>query len=226
MEGIRKLIHESIQQFDLKIPDEDKGKFEEIMNKIFIERQKPRDVLGFSEEMMEHLYQYGYRLYDNGNYKKAANVFLGLTVYDPYEARFAMALGASSHRIKNFRDATKYYLRAGMLDPKDPLPFYYMYDCYSQAGSLSDAEICLEVVIRRCGKVPLFAKIKERSLLLLDSLKKEIERLKKEGLVEEIPLNLAEEDMGLPPAFQKALEEQLKKQESALKQELKEESKK
>lgn len=210
MEKIKEMIHEMIQKLDLNVSGEDKKKYEEMMVKIFIDQAKPQEVLGFSDEMMEHIYAYGYRLYNLGSYKKASEVFQGLTTYNPQESRYALALGASYHRQKNHRDASRYYLRAGVLDPKDPLPFYYLYDCYTQCGLLGDAYICLQEVIDRAGNNPLYEKIKERCILLQSSLKEEIKKLSKEG---EIGIITEEEfiEEEIPQQLKPLVDEEVKK---------------
>ena len=185
MDNLKQMIKDTIEKLNLKVSDKEKAQFQEIMEKIYIEKQKPKDVLGFSDEMMEHMYAYGYRLYNNGSYKKAGDVFLGLTAYDPTEARYNLAVGAAYHRQKNYREAAKYYLRAATTSTLDPLPFYYLYDCYIQGGMLGDAMVCLENVIHRSESEPAFAKMKERSQMLLDNLKVEIDRLEKAGEMED-----------------------------------------
>lgn len=210
-DAVRSMIHEMIQKADLSIPEEEKGKYEEIFVKIFCENQKPRDVLGFSSEMMEHIYAYGYRLFNLGNYKQASDVFTSLTVYDPYEPRYTLALGAAFHRQKNLREASQNYLRAGFMNPADPVPFFYLYDVYQSSGIVGDAQFCLEEAIRRMGDNPVFSKMKEKSLLYLESLKKEIEELKSRGELEEIKPEIDVED--LPTEYQQMIAEEGKVKE-------------
>jgi type III secretion system low calcium response chaperone LcrH/SycD len=181
MNRLQYLVHEVIQNLDAKIKPEERQKLEEAMMKIVVEGQTPKDVLGFSDEMMEHMYNYGYRLYNNGNYKKASDVFRALTTYNPKENRYFLALGAALHRQKNNKEACEAYLVAAILDPKDPLPFYYMFDCYNQVGMLSDAQGCLQEAIRRMGDNPVFNKLKPRCELLLEGLLNHIKELEKEG---------------------------------------------
>lgn len=183
MEAFEKLIAEVIQKTDLKLTDQEKAKYTEIMIEIFEKGKSPHEVLGFSDEMIEHLYNYGYRLYNNGNYKQAKDVFYSLIHLMPKEARFTLALAASYHRLKDYDNAAKTYFNYGMQEPGNPLPFYYMYDCYYQNGYVGDAEFCLIEVIRRSAEEPAYAKIKERCQLMLDNLRQEIDRLQKEGLL-------------------------------------------
>jgi|GEM_PF-1818230 len=211
---LKVLIHEMIQKGDFKIPDEEKAKYEDIFVKIFCDKQRPRDVLGFSVDMMEYIYSYGYRLYNLGKYKDAGHVFTSLTIYDPYEARYALALGASQHRQNNLNEASQNYFRAGYLNPKDPLPFFYLYDCYMKGGILSDALFCLEEALKRMGDNPVFTKMKEKSLLYLNALQQQIEELRKKG--ELVPLDEKDPLEELPPEIQKMVEKELKERKEKL----------
>lgn len=184
MELIQKLIREAINKMDLKMSDKEKAKYTEMMIEIFDKGKSPHEVLGISEEMIEYMYNYGYRLYNNGSYKRSKDVFLGLIQLMPKESRFMLALAASCHRLKEYDQAVNYYFQYGMQEEENPVPFYYLYDCYFQTGYVGDAEVCLLEVIRRSGDNPMYAKIKERSQLMLDNLRKEIDRLQREGLLE------------------------------------------
>lgn len=181
MESKQKLIREVIQKLDLNLSEEERNKYTEMMLEIFDKGKSPHEVLGFSDEIIEHMYNYGYRLYNNGNYKSARDVFHGLVYFMPQEPRFVLALAASHHRLKEYDEAAKGYLSYALLEPENPVPLYYMYDCYYQNDYVGDAEACLLEVINRCGENPMYAKIKERSQLMLENLRKEIDQLEKEG---------------------------------------------
>lgn len=210
-EQMKAVIHELVQNAKLPIPEGEKGKYEEMLTKIFCENQKPQDVMGFSNEMMEHIYAYGYRLFNLGNYKQAAAIFQSLTVFDPYQSRFALALGASYHRQKNLRGASQYYLRAGFMNPEDPFPFFYLYDVYTLGEGLTDAQFCLEESIRRMGDNPTFAKMKEKCVLYLEGLKKQIEELRQKG--ELVPVDIDDPLSDVPSELKTVFEEEMKAKE-------------
>ncbi len=183
MEMLNELIEHIVENLQLDLSAEDKLKYNEVLSKIFISGMKPQEVLGISDEMIEHMYSYGYRLYNLGKYEQASHVFLGITIFTPADPRFHLALAASYQRLKKYGQAVESYYRYSLLDTHNPLPFYYMYDCYYQVGQISDAEICLLEAIQRCGNQKMYAKIKERTKLLLENLQKEKQQLKKEGAV-------------------------------------------
>jgi type III secretion system low calcium response chaperone LcrH/SycD len=171
-EFMRMLIQETMKQMPVPIPEKERGKCEEVMLKVFDEGITPKEAMGFSDEMIEHMYAYGYRLYNLGSYKNAKKVFSSLMIFLPEEARFALGKAASCHRLKEYKEAADNYYLTGLLDVDSPMPFFYMYDCLIQMNRPGKAAQCLKEVIRRCGKHAIFSKVKERCLLLLKNLEK------------------------------------------------------
>ncbi len=183
MDVLEQFVYDIINKQDLKVSDEEKKKTVELIVKIFEQGIQPKEALNLGDDIIEHMYNYGYRLYNNGNYENARNVFLALTVLVPPESRFWLALAASYHRLKDYANAIDTYAHYANEEKHNPLPFYFLYDCYYQIGNVGDAEICLMEVIYRCGDNPLYAKIKQRSILMLENLRNEIEDLKDKGLI-------------------------------------------
>ncbi len=184
MEILQRLIKETVESMKLQVPDSEKETYIKLMIQIFDQGVMPKEALGLSDEMVEYMYSYGYRLYNNGNYEHAKNVFSALAIFAPTESRFSLALAASYHRLKDYPNAIQVYARYGRQEMNNPLPFYYLYDCYYQLGNIGDAEICLMEVINRCAENPLYAKIKERCTLMLENLRDEFKQLEAQGLIE------------------------------------------
>ena len=176
-DDIREVIRAIMPQLTSELPDADKKRYEDLFIKMFCENQSPKEAMGISSEMLEHMYAFGYRLYNLGQYKQAATMFKSLTVYDPRNARYAFAMAATCHRAKNLKDASKYYLRASQINLDDPMPLYFLYDCYHQSGLLDDAKICLEEGIRRMSQNPVFSGLREKCQLFLNNLNQEIAQL-------------------------------------------------
>jgi len=174
MNPLDQLIERSLGTVKIQLSDADKAKYKDILKQIVKDGKKPKDVLGFSDEMIEHMYSYGYRLYNLGDYKKARDVFLALNVLVPEDPRFTLALGSAFHRLKEYLEALRCYFTCGKQQPDNPMPFFFMYDCFIQGKLLGDAEICLQEVMRRCGDEEVFVPLKERCKLMLETLRKQI----------------------------------------------------
>lgn len=154
-----------------KVTDAEKAQQEEAMLKIILKNQTPKEALGFSDEMIEHMYAYGFRLYNLGNYKKAKDVFTALSIFLPDDPRFYLGQGACFQRLKDWENAAAAYNTCSLIDTDSPMPLFYMYECLNQLGRSHDAAACLGEVISRCGDLELFAQIKERCMLLLNKEK-------------------------------------------------------
>lgn len=150
-----------------KITEAEKAMQEEAMLKIILEDKTPKEALGFSDEMIEHMYAYGFRLYNLGNYKKAKDVFTSLSMFLPDDPRFYLGQGACCQRLKDWENAAAAYNTCSLIDADSPMPLFYMYECLSQLNRPHDAAACLGEVVKRCKDMEIFAKIKERCLLLL-----------------------------------------------------------
>lgn len=157
-----------------KLSEEETKKYKSIFTQIFSEGKTPCEVLGFDKEMMEHMYAYGYRLYNLGDYKKALKVFVGLSMFDPRDSRFNLAVGAAYQKLNNLPKAVSYYYRCAQQDPTNPMPHFFMYDCFILGDLWGDAAFCLEEVIKRCGNQKDCTELKARAQLLLEPLKVKI----------------------------------------------------
>lgn len=171
MNPLEEMIEASM---DSSLSQEEKQKYKSIFMQIFIDGKTPSEVLGFDKDMIEHMYAYGFRLYNLGDYKKAVNVFLGLTMFDQTDPRFSLAAGAAYHKLKNVVKAVDYYYQSSLEDPDYPMPHFFMYDCFMQQDLWGDAAFCLEEVIKRCGDHSEYNELKARCKLLLEPLKVKI----------------------------------------------------
>jgi type III secretion system low calcium response chaperone LcrH/SycD len=174
MNQLDKIIEDTMKTMDSKLSQEDKLKYRKIFKQILKNGKKPSEVLGFSPEMIEHMYAYGYRLFNLGNYKKALHVFIGLSLLDRTDPRFNMALGAAYHKLKKYVKAVNFYYKCSQQELDNPMPHFYMYDCFLQGELIGDAAFCLKEVIRRSGNLTECAELKVRCRLLLEPLQVQI----------------------------------------------------
>lgn len=136
--------------------------------------QIPKDLLGINEAMMEGIYGQAYRLYNTGKYRDACQLFRLLIMLNASESKYTMGLAACFHMLKEFRNAVGTYSICGMLDPENPIPHFHASDCYIQMGDMMAALIALEMAVKRSGNKQEYATLKDRALLTMESLRKEI----------------------------------------------------
>jgi type III secretion system low calcium response chaperone LcrH/SycD len=133
-----------------------------------------KDVLGMTNEHIEAIYGYGYQLYANGKYDEAIEIFKNLVVIDVSNYKCSFALAAAHQQKKSFLKAAQLYVIASIINPADPLPFYYSSECYLELNDTMSAIISLEEAIKKAKKDPQYAALGKRCKLIQDTLKEEL----------------------------------------------------
>lgn len=142
----------------------------------------PKDALGLSDQMVEGIYGQAYRLYNSGKYSEAVQLFRLLIMLNATEAKYTLGLAASFHMLKDFRHAVETYTLCSILDVESPVPHYHASDCFIQMNDLHSAIISLEIAIKRAENKSQYQTLKDRSLLTLESLKKELVQRQKQAI--------------------------------------------
>ncbi len=135
----------------------------------------PKDALGLTDEAVEGMYSQAYRLYNTGKYAESAQMFRLLVMLDPTQSKFTFGLGACMHLLKEYRNAIELYTMAAALDKKSPLALYHLSDCYIQIQDKLAALVALELVVKRAENNPAHQVIKDRAVMTLKSLRKDLE---------------------------------------------------
>lgn len=128
---------------------------------------------GMSPQMVEGIYGQAFRLYNTGKYRDAGQLFRLLIMLNSSEPKYTMGLAACFHMLKEYKSAVEMYMVCSVLDPENPIPHYHASDCYIQMKSLMSALISLEMAVKRANK-PEYQTLKDRALLTIESLKKEL----------------------------------------------------
>jgi type III secretion system low calcium response chaperone LcrH/SycD len=142
--------------------------------KILKEKMTPKDAMGVSASYLENVYAQAYRLYNTGKYGEGVHLFRILIMLNPMEPKYLLGLAACFHMLKDYDNAIQTYTMCSALDPTTPIPHYHTSDCFIQQKDYVSAMISLELAIERSGDKQEFNKIKERSLMSLQSLKKQL----------------------------------------------------
>jgi type III secretion system low calcium response chaperone LcrH/SycD len=179
MKGEQYQIKKTTADLGAKVGKEKTKEFHEVAAKAVKGGMMPKDMMGLSDAMVEGIYGQAYRLYNTGKYKDASQLFRLLIMLNSTEQKYAMGLAACFHMMKEYKNAVSTYAICGVIDPDNPIPHYHASDCYIHMNDPVSALIALEMAIKRAGDKPEYQMLKDRALLSIESLKKEIAKIKK-----------------------------------------------
>lgn len=118
-----------------------------------------KEALGFPQEMIEEIYENGYHLFKSGKFKEALPVFNVLRQLEGTDPRFTFAIAACHHQMKNYVDAAGNYILYQTLEPKNPLSYYHLYDCFIKMNQPSLAFNALQLAEKFAIADPQYAEL-------------------------------------------------------------------
>ena len=149
-------------------------KLEKALKQIFEEGVLPKEALGLSDQTLEALYAHAYRLYQSAKYKDAGYIFQLLQTLNPPDWRNYLGMGACLHRLEQYETASFMYQAAGEINKENPMPFYYCSDCRIKMGHFRKAIQLLNEVIKRSIDKPEYNIVSDRSIMMIQSLEKQM----------------------------------------------------
>lgn len=149
-----------------------------LTNNVMEHGMLPKDAMGITDGQTEALYTQAYKLYNNGKYREAQDMFAMLMLINVLEPKYLLGAAACAHMLKDFEHAAGLYMRCGMFSPDNPVPYYHASDCYLQLNDKQSAIIALHMVINKSGDKPAFTTIKDRAKIMLEKLEKEQQEVK------------------------------------------------
>lgn len=171
---VRQLIKDTVLKMGPTVPKEQKLELAKVLTKVFEQGMSPREAMKISETELAQLYSYAYQMFTTGKYLEARELFKMLLTLEPGEAGFALSLGACHHHLGHYEHALDAYMLASALTPADPIPLFYAYGCYLNLKDLPAAGVMLSNVVAKAGDTPQYAKLKERAVMLLEGLEKQL----------------------------------------------------
>jgi len=108
----------------------------------------PRELLGFSNAVMDEFYRTACVLYDEKQYEEAADAFLFLVTLDSGHYDYWIGLGAATQRCEEYELAIDAYEMAAICEIENPIPYFYLAKClfaiHDRASALQAIELALE----------------------------------------------------------------------------------
>ncbi|KVM73926.1 chaperone protein SicA [Burkholderia ubonensis] len=125
-----------------------------------------KDLRGVSQEMMDGIYAFAYRFYQQGRLDDAEVFFRFLCVYDFYNAEYVMGLAAVYQLKRNYAKAIDLYALAYTLSKDDYRPMFHTGQCHLMTGKAVMARRCFAVVMERSND----ERMKQKAASYLDGL--------------------------------------------------------
>ena len=107
-----------------------KEMIEEAAKKIAGDMTTVRELKGITDAEMEAVYSLGFNFYRTGNIENAEKVFKFLVLFDHFNPKYWIGMGAVLQVKKQYHGAITAYAYASFLDIHDPKPQYHAAECY------------------------------------------------------------------------------------------------
>src|ERR1700682_5405286 len=104
-----------------------------------------KDLQGVTQDLMDGIYAFAHRFYQQGRLDDAEVFFRFLCIYDFYNAEYAMGMAAVCQLKKNYAKAIDLYALAFSLSKNDYRPMFHKGQCHLMMGRARMAGRCLEV---------------------------------------------------------------------------------
>ncbi|WP_415869720.1 type III secretion system translocator chaperone SicA [Burkholderia ubonensis] len=122
-----------------------------------------KDIQGVSQDLMDGIYAYAYRFYQQGRLDDAEVFFRFLCIYDFYNVDYAMGLAAVFQLKRNYAKAIDLYALAFALAKDDYRPMFHVGQCHLMQGKGALARRSFEEVVANTTDESL--KVKARAYL-------------------------------------------------------------
>ncbi len=164
-------VDDFVEKNKADIPPEAVPLVKQVLTKMQTENLPFKEALGFSPELIEEIYQYGYSLFQSGKYQEALPVFNILRFIDGNDERFTFSLAVTHHHMKNYIEAAGNYMLCELVNPDDPLPAYHLSDCFIKMNQPELAFNAMKMAHQFAAQDPKYAELKEKIELELEHLR-------------------------------------------------------
>ena len=120
-----------------------KETIEEAAKKIAGDMSTVRELKGITDAEMEAVYSLGFNFYRTGNIENAEKVFKFLVLFDHFNPKYWIGMGAVLQVKKMYDGAITAYAYASFLYIHDPKPQYHAAECYLAKGDRANAASAL-----------------------------------------------------------------------------------
>lgn len=166
----QEVVKELMDKDTKGLPPAEKQDLELVANNVIQKGMLLKEAMGLSDDMVEAIYGFAYRLYSMGKYSEALQMFRLLIMLDPTKEKFVLGLSACFHMQKDYRSAVSSYLLCTVVNPTNPIPHYHASDCYNQLKKDTLAVEQLKICIEKAGEKEEYAQVKNRAETILETM--------------------------------------------------------
>lgn len=153
-------------------PEEMQAETQKVLKRMKDEGITLQQATGISDAFLEEMYSLAHAHYEQGNYKESLSLFQFLAGCAPSNFKFMLGLAANLHQMGEYEEALRGFTVALQIDESNPLPIYYMADCFMRLGNEKEAMPLYQAMVE-AGKVcPEHRDLAQKSQLILDGYKR------------------------------------------------------
>lgn len=144
-------------------------------NVLFLMKEKGmtlQEATGISDETLEEIYSLAYGYYNQGKYKESLALFHLLAGSSPTTYKYVLGAAASNYQLGLYEEAALGFFCSLHLNAKDPMPAYYIADCFLQQNLLEEAMEFAKATIILCEDRPEYDSLKARCELIIKNISK------------------------------------------------------
>ena len=143
---------------DIKASEPPAEDFAQALVQAIFDGASLKDIHGLDDNVMEGVYAYAYKFYQEGKLDEAETFFRFLCLYDFYNAEYALGLGAVLQMRKRYQQAIDAYALSYALSRFDLRPLLQAGQCHLKLGTLDTARSCFQRVVDQSTDDRLVAK--------------------------------------------------------------------
>lgn len=145
--------------------------FDELLEKMDAIPDSFQEIMGLSDETIEHCYQSGCRCFEAHHYKEAADIFFLLSVLSPYRFNIWLSQGLAEKKARHYDKALRAFAMATLIDMANIAPHIHSIECYLALHEMQNARDAWDLARNTVKKYPT-EKAKEYETYLMNLKRK------------------------------------------------------
>jgi type III secretion system low calcium response chaperone LcrH/SycD len=171
---VNTIVENTLNQLGDKVTPKVKKMVEKVITDIYDNGMSPLEAMQAKPELVEAIYQQGYMSFQSGKYQDALAIFSFLRTLDPDSYRYHFAIGACYQSLKEYSNAIANYLLASQADMTNPMPYFYIYDCFMKQDNIFSALRALVSVLLLTKDKPEYVDLRSKALIEYQNLQSKI----------------------------------------------------